>query len=145
LPLAYNKDLQEDKEPIFDLFETVIDSVDVLVPMIRGMKAKKDKMAKAASDGFLLATDLADWLVRAGVDFRASHEVTAQVVRYGLESGKDLKALTLEELKKFSPKFTQDVFRILDEKDAVNNRRTIGGTSKVCVLKEIKRIKKRLG
>ncbi len=144
LPLAYNKDLQEDKEPLFDLFETVVDCVDILVPLIRGLRLNREAMARAAADGFLLATDLADWLVRAGVDFRASHEVTAQVVRYALEKGKDLKDLTLAELKKFSPKFTQDIFRVLDEKAAVDNRRTIGGTSKACVAREIRRLRKRL-
>jgi argininosuccinate lyase len=145
LPLAYNKDMQEDKEPVFDLFETVINSTDILTALIAGTRPNETKMAIAAADGFLLATDLADWLVRNGVAFRASHEVTAQVVRYALDKGKDLKELSLEEFKKFSPKFTPDLFSALNERAAVNNRKATGGTAKSNLLKELKRLKKRLG
>jgi len=145
LPLAYNKDMQEDKEPIFDLFETVIDSVDILAALLEGTRPNRGRMEEAASDGFLLATDLADWLVKKGVDFRSSHEITARIVRYALEKRKDLKGLTLAELKKFSPKFTLDLFRALTTKAATDNRRAIGGTAKGNVLREIKRLEKRLG
>lgn len=145
LPLAYNKDMQEDKEPVFDLFETVIDSVDILAALLEGTMPNRGRMEEAASDGFLLATDLADWLVKKGVDFRSSHEITARIVRYALEERKDLKGLTLVELKKFSPKFTPDLFRALTTKAATDNRRAIGGTAKANVLKEIKRLEKRLG
>jgi argininosuccinate lyase len=144
LPLAYNKDLQEDKEPVFDLFETAINSVDILAAMMKGVRPNRKRMDQAASDGFLLATDLADWLVKKGIDFRSAHEITARIVRYALEKGKDLKALTLEELKKFSPKVTPDLFRALTLKTALENRRSVGGTAKANVLKEIKRLEKRL-
>ncbi len=144
LPLAYNKDMQEDKEPIFDLFDTVINSVDILTAMVVGMRPNEEKMGKAVSDGFLLATDLADWLVRQGVDFRSCHEVTAQIVRYALEQQKDLTEVTLAEMKKFSPHFTPDVFKSLTAKAAIENRSVTGGTSKANVLKEIKRLEKGL-
>lgn len=140
LPLAYNKDLQEDKEPLFDLFDTVLSSVEIMTALISRMKPNREKMEKAASDGFLLATDLADWLVKKGLDFRSSHEVTARIVRYALDRRKDLTKLTLQELKMFSPRFSPEVFKVLETRTAVNNRRTVGGTAKGNVLKEIKRL-----
>jgi len=144
LPLAYNKDLQEDKEALFDALDTAIASVEVTAKMMAGAHPNELKMAVAASDGFLLATDLADWLVRNDVDFRSSHEVTARVVRYALDGGKDLKELTLEELRRFSPKFTKDVFHALELKKAVDNRRVTGGTATANVVKEMKRLETRL-
>lgn len=144
LPLAYNKDLQEDKEPLFDLFETVINSVDILAELMAGAKPNRPKMEAAAGDGFLLATDLADWLVRQGVDFRSSHEITARIVRYALNQGKDLKKITLEELKKFSPHFSRDLFQALKTRAAVDNRRSPGGTATRNVSAEIRRLEKHL-
>ena len=145
LPLAYNKDMQEDKEPIFDLFETVINSVDIIAGLIAGTVPNEEKMSAAVADGGLLATDLADWLVKQGVDFRSSHEITARIVRHVLEEGKDLTELTLAELKKFSPKFTADVFKALTVSAAINNRKATGGTARANVVKEILRLEKRLG
>ncbi len=144
LPLAYNKDLQEDKESVFDLFDTVLATLEIMSKMLSGLKVKREKMEKAAADGFLLATELADWLVTQGVDFRASHEVAARVVRYALDRGKDLKDVTLEELKMFSPKFTEKVFGALDIKVAVDRRRATGGTATEAVLREISRMERKL-
>jgi argininosuccinate lyase len=144
LPLAYNKDLQEDKEAVFDLFDTLISTVRIVAALIAGTRPNAARTEKAASDGFLLATDLADWLVRHGVDFRSSHEVTARIVRHALEKGKDLKDLTLGDLKKFSGKFTPEVFRALDVKSAVNHRRVTGGTARANVAREIRRVELRL-
>lgn len=144
LPLAYNKDMQEDKEPMFDLFETVINCVDILSPVIEGARPQIEKMKVAVSDGLLLSTELADWLVRQGLDFRSSHEITAKIVRYVVEIGKDLKELSLEEFKKFSPKFDKRIFDVLSVQAAIENRSSTGGTSKSNVLKEIKRIEKKL-
>lgn len=144
LPLAYNKDLQEDKEAVFDLFDTLIPTVRIVAALVAGMRPNAAKTERAASDGFLLATDLADWLVRHGVDFRSSHEITARIVRYALEQGKDLKNVTLNELKGFSEKFTADVFRALDVRTAVNHRKVTGGTATANVLKEIRRVEARL-
>jgi len=144
LPLAYNKDLQEDKEAIFDLFDTLIPTVRIMAALISGTRPNVPKMQKAVSDGFLLATDLADWLVRHGVDFRSSHEITARIVRSAIEQGRDLKDLTLQDLKSFSEKFTQDVFKALELKAAVDNRKVTGGTSTQGVKKEIQRLEKGL-
>jgi argininosuccinate lyase len=144
LPLAYNKDLQEDKEAVFGVFDTLLPTVRIVAALIAGTRPNAARTEKAASDGFLLATDLADWLVRHGVDFRSSHEVTARVVRHALERGKDLKDLTLSELKGFSEKFTPDVFRALNVKAAVNHRRVTGGTARANVAREIRRIEVRL-
>jgi argininosuccinate lyase len=144
LPLAYNKDLQEDKEAIFGVFDTLLPTVRIVAALIAGTRPNAARTEKAASDGFLLATDLADWLVRHGVDFRSSHEITARVVRHALERGKDLKALTLGELKGFSEKFTPDVFRALNVKAAVNHRKVTGGTARANVAREIRRIEMRL-
>jgi argininosuccinate lyase len=144
LPLAYNKDLQEDKEALFDVFDTLIPTVRIVAALISGTRPNRPKMEKAASDGFLLATDLADWLVRRGVDFRSSHEITAKVVRHALERGKDLKELTLGELKTFSERFTSDVFRALQTKAAVDHRKVTGGTARVNVTKEIRRVETRI-
>ena len=144
LPLAYNKDLQEDKEAVFDLFDTVNSSLRVMTALLEGIRPNVPKMAAAAGDGFLVATDLADWLVKTGLDFRSAHEATARIVRHALETGKDLRDLSLADLKKFSPRFTAEVFRALDLKVAVNNRRVTGGTATANVLKEIKRLEKRL-
>jgi argininosuccinate lyase len=144
LPLAYNKDLQEDKEAIFDLFDTLIPTVRIVAALISGVRPNVAKTEKAAADGFLMATDLADWLVRHGVDFRTSHEITAKIVRYALEKSKDLKGLTLNELKAFSKKFTPDVFRALEAKAGVNHRKVTGGTAQANVALEMRRIEKGL-
>ncbi len=144
LPLAYNKDLQDDKEAVFDLFDTVTSSVRIMAELMAGARPNAAKTEKAAGDGFLLATELADWLVKNGLDFRSSHEVTARIVRYALEEGRDLKDLTLNELKKFSPRFSSDVFAALDAKKAVDRRRVTGGTASMNVNREIRRLKKRL-
>jgi argininosuccinate lyase len=144
LPLAYNKDMQEDKEPLFDLFETVVNSVDILAALLKGIRPNRKRMEEAAGDGFLLATDFADWLVKGGLDFRSSHELTARIVRHALEKGKDLKELTLPELRKFSHRFTSDLFSALKTKAAIENRRATGGTARANVLREIKRLEKRL-
>ncbi len=144
LPLAYNKDLQEDKEPLFDLFKTSIDCVDILSAMLSKLKVNESRLKEAVSDGFLLATDLADWLVTQGMGFRSAHEVTARVVRSALEEGKDLKEFTLSELKHFSPQFNASVFDVLSVEAAVNRRQVVGGTARKRVLSEIKRLKKKL-
>lgn len=144
LPLAYNKDMQEDKEPLFDLFETAVNSVDILAALMKGIHPNREKMKQAVADGFLLATDLAEWLVKKGVDFRTAHEAVSRAVRYALVKKKDLRSLTLPELKKFSPRFSPEVFRALKPEAGVAARRAIGGTARENVLKEIGRLEKRL-
>ncbi len=144
LPLAYNKDMQEDKEAVFDLCETVLQSVEVMAAMMAQAKPNQERMRQAVSDSLLLATDLADWLVEQGSDFRQAHEVVGQVVRYALEQGKGLTELTLVELKKFSPLLTEAVYRRLTPEQAVAARRVMGGTARPNVLREIARLEQRL-
>ncbi len=144
LPLAYNKDLQESQEPLFDLFETALDSVRILSALTQGLCADAARMQKAASDGLLLATELADWLVKRGADFRTAHEATAQIVRYAIDHRKDLKRLSLGEMQKFSPLVNRDLFRVLDVCSAIEGRRATGGTATANVLREIKRIERLL-
>ncbi len=142
LPLAYNRDLQEDKEAVFDLFETVINAVDILAALITRLEPNRDRMRQAASDSFLLATELADWLVKKGVDFRSAHETTAQLVQHAEKKKKGLHQLSLEEFRRFSKKFDASLYRVLKPEAAIENRRVIGGTARSQVLKEIGRLEK---
>ncbi|MDO8462266.1 MAG: argininosuccinate lyase [Deltaproteobacteria bacterium] len=145
LPLAYNKDMQEDKEPLFDLFDTVTDCLELLRNLLAKLRLRPEKMREAIKDGFLLATEMADYLVTRGVPFREAHEITGNVVRDCLQKNKRLEELTLAQLKSFSPKFEKGIFAILTPEKAVARRKVTGGTSPERVRAEIKRIEKRLG
>ena len=105
LPLAYNKDMQEDKEAVFDAFDTVNACLGVFAPMIETMTVKKENMLAAAKGGFINATDLADWLAKRGVPFRTAYKLTGEIVAWCIENGKDLESMTLEEYKSFSDEF----------------------------------------
>jgi argininosuccinate lyase len=128
-PLAYNKDNQEDKEPLFDAADTLRDSLRAFADMIPAIKPKHAIMREAALRGFSTATDLADYLVRRGLPFRDCHEIVGHAVKYGVESGKDLAEMSLEELRKFSDQIEQDVFAVLTLEGSVNARNHIGGTA----------------
>ena len=128
-PLAYNKDNQEDKEPLFDTIDTVLGCLKVYRDMLPAMRIKKDNMARAATRGFSTATDLADYLVRKGVAFRDAHEVVGKAVRYGIEQGKDLAAMGVEELRGFSQAIDPDVFAVLTIEGSVAARNHLGGTA----------------
>jgi len=128
-PLAYNKDNQEDKEPLFDAVDTVKMSVSIFADMVPVIMANKKNMKKAALQGFSTATDLADYLVRKGLAFRDAHEVVGQAVRYGVEQNKDLSELSLAELQKFSADIEQDVITVLSLEGSVAARDHIGGTA----------------
>ncbi|KXS37367.1 MAG: argininosuccinate lyase [Halomonadaceae bacterium T82-2] len=128
-PLAYNKDNQEDKEPLFDTLDTVKGCLRAFADMIPAIEAKADSMYEAARRGFSTATDLADYLVRAGVAFRDAHEIVGQSVAYGIEQGKDLSEMTLEELRQFSDAIGEDVFEVLTLEGSVAARNHIGGTA----------------
>ncbi len=128
-PLAYNKDNQEDKEPLFDTIDTLRDCLKSYADMVPAITANADVMREAAMRGFSTATDLADYLVRKGVPFRDAHEVVGKSVAYGIDSGKDLSQMTLEELKQFSDVIEQDVFDVLTLEGSVNARDHIGGTA----------------
>jgi argininosuccinate lyase len=128
-PLAYNKDNQEDKEPLFDALDTVRDCLRAFADMIPAITSKKDSMYEAAKRGFSTATDLADYLVRKGIAFRDSHEIVGKSVAYGIEVGKDLSDMSLEELQQFSSEITEDVFDVLTLEGSVAARDHIGGTA----------------
>ena len=128
-PLAYNKDNQEDKEPLFDTIDTLAGSLRAFADMMPSVSPKKDVMREAALRGFSTATDLADYLVRKGVAFRDSHEVVGSAVGYGVKTGKDLAEMTLEELQQFGDMITEDVFDVLTLEGSVSARDHIGGTA----------------
>ena len=128
-PLAYNKDNQEDKEPLFDTIDTVNDCLRAFADMIPAITAKKENMYQAAKKGFSTATDLADYLVRKGIAFRDSHEIVGKSVAYGIKQNKDLSEMSLEELQQFSDCIKQDVFEVLTLEGSVAARNHIGGTA----------------
>lgn len=136
-PLAYNKDNQEDKEPLFDTVDTVKDCLRAFADMIPALTANKPVMYEAAKRGFSTATDLADYLVRKGIPFRDSHEIVGKSVAYGIAQGRDLSEMTLEELQQFSTDIGQDVFDVLTLEGSVAARNHIGGTAPEQVLKAI--------
>jgi argininosuccinate lyase len=136
-PLAYNKDNQEDKEPLFDTVDTVLGCLRAFADMVPAIICKHDNMYKAAKQGFSTATDLADYLVRKNMPFRDAHEVVGKAVAMGVKEGKDLSELTLEELQQFSDKIETDVFDVLTLEGSVSSRNHIGGTAPEQVRKAI--------
>jgi argininosuccinate lyase len=128
-PLAYNKDNQEDKEPLFDLIDTVRDCLKAYADMVPAIKPKKESLYNAALKGYATATDLADYLVRKGIAFRDAHEIVGKSVAYGIAQKKDLSALSLQELQQFSPMIAQDVFAVLTLEGSVQARNHVGGTA----------------
>jgi len=128
-PLAYNKDNQEDKEPLFDTIDTIKGSLCVYADMIPAMSVRRDNMKRAAMSGYSTATDLADYLVRKGVPFRDAHEMVGKAVRHGLENHKGLAELSLDELRVFSGMIDQDVFDVLSVEGSVKSRNHVGGTA----------------
>jgi argininosuccinate lyase len=136
-PLAYNKDNQEDKEPLFDTSDTLINCLRAYADMVPHLSAKKDNMYNSAKRGFATATDLADYLVRKGMAFRDAHEVVGLAVRLGINSQRDLSEITLAELQHFSALITEDVFEFLTLEGSVAARKHIGGTAPETVKKAI--------
>ena len=138
LPLAYNKDLQEDKEGMFDTVETLEGSLKLLAPMIETMTVNKDVMHKAINNDFSNATDIADYLVRKGMPFREAHEVIGKIVLYAIQSNKFLLDLNFEEYQGFSPLFEKDIYKVLAPDHVVAVRNSFGGTAPEQVKKQIK-------
>jgi argininosuccinate lyase len=138
-PLAYNKDNQEDKEPLFDAADTLRETLSVFAELIAGIRVNAAAMRKAAEEGFSTATDLADYLVRKGLAFRDAHEAAARAVRFAEGSRRGLEQLTLAELRRFSPGIGKDVYRILTLEGSVASRSHIGGTAPAQVRAAIKR------
>lgn len=144
LPLAYNKDMQEDKEPLFDTVDTVKAILEVYSPMIKSMTVNKTSMSEAVKKGFLNATDLADYLVGKGLTFRASHEVSGKAVGYCIKAGLALEDLSMEEFSKFSKLIDKDIYKALKAETSVNSRTIKGGTAFKEVKKNITKLKARL-
>jgi argininosuccinate lyase len=143
-PLAYNKDNQEDKEPLFDAVDTVTDTLRIFADMISGISARPENMRDALRQGFATATDLADYLTRKGLPFRDAHEAVGLAVRRAEELGVDLPQLPLAELQKFSPLVADDIFAVLTVEGSLASRNHIGGTSPDQVRAAIARARSRL-
>ena len=137
LPLAYNKDMQEDKEALFDAIDTVKMCLPVFTNMIATMTVKKDNMLQAAKGGFTNATDAADWLVKQGVPFRDAHSIIGHLVLYCIEHNTNLDDLSLEEYQAISPVFNESVYDAISVKQCVEARNVIGGPSKAMTTKAI--------
>ncbi|XOB65828.1 argininosuccinate lyase [Deferribacteres bacterium DY0037] len=142
LPLAYNKDMQEDKEPVFDAVDTIKASLKIFSPMIEKMTLRKDKMEKSAGNGYSTATDLADYLVRKGVPFRQSHHIVGSAVAYAIEKGVDLSELSMDEFARFTDVITDDIYQYITVRASVNSRVAYGGTAESSVKEQIKSAKK---
>jgi len=144
-PLAYNKDNQEDKEPLFDTVDTLLGCLRAFADMVPALEVKSEKMRAAAASGYSTATDLADYLVRKGVAFRDAHEIVGKAVRLGIESGNDLSEMPLAQLQQLSPAIESDVFEVLTLEGSVAARDHFGGTAPTQVRAAIERARRRLG
>ncbi len=128
-PLAYNKDNQEDKEPLFDSVETIYSCLRVFADMVPTIKTNKENMYQSALKGYTTATDLADYLVKKGLAFRDAHDVVGKAVSYGIKEGKDLSEFSIDELKKFNSLIEEDIFDVISLEGSINSRNHLGGTS----------------
>ncbi|HQU14520.1 MAG: argininosuccinate lyase [Chromatiales bacterium 21-64-14] len=144
-PLAYNKDNQEDKEPVFDTVDTLRGALRAFTEMLPQLRVKRERLYEAARRGYTTATDLADYLVRRNVPFRDAHEAVGRAVRYGLDEAKDLADFTLEELRRFSEVIGADVFEVLTLEGSVASRDHVGGTAPRQVRAAIQRARARIG
>ena len=144
-PLAYNRDNQEDKEPLFDTVDTVTDCLRVFAGMLGTLECRRERMREAARLGYMTATDLADYLVRRAVPFRDAHEAVGRAVRRAVETGRDLSEMSLDELREFSPVIESDVFEVLTLEGSVAARNHPGGTAPAQVRAAIARARERLG
>ncbi|BAW02154.1 argininosuccinate lyase [Thermus thermophilus] len=145
LPLAYNKDLQEDKEPLLDALATYRDSLRLLAALLPGLKWRRERMWRAAEEGYALATELADYLAEKGLPFREAHHVVGRLVRRLVEEGRALKDLTLEELQAHHPLFAEDALPLLRLETAIHRRRSYGGTAPEAVRERLEEARKEVG
>jgi argininosuccinate lyase len=145
LPFSYNRDMQEDKEPMFDTGDTVKSSLEVLRAMLKNIEFKHENMKRALAEGFITATDIADYLTRKGMPFRKSHEVTGRIVGYAEEKGRELINLHISEYKMFSKLFEEDLFDHITLEGSVSGRKSYGGTARQNVIKMIAQGKKEAG
>jgi argininosuccinate lyase len=144
LPLAYNKDLQEDKEAIFDCIDTVQASLDVTRIVLENTRVREDQTRQAASGGYMNATELADYLVSKGAPFRTAHEAVGRMVLAAIERGVELEGLSLAEMRAYSPLMEADVYEALSLEKTLSSKGQIGGTAPVCVAEELARTRRRL-
>jgi argininosuccinate lyase len=144
LPLAYNRDLQEDKEPLFDTVDTVKGSLQIMASLIENVEVDQERMSTVASEGYTNATDLADYLTKKGLPFREAHQITGKAVQHAEAKGVTLDDLTLDELRSFSPTIGEDVFDYIRIEASVDHRQGIGGTARQRVAQQIKKAQKEL-
>ncbi|MDQ3814232.1 MAG: argininosuccinate lyase, partial [Armatimonadota bacterium] len=144
LPLTYNRDLQEDKEPLFDAFDTTLACLQITRGVVESVTFHTDKMRAAAAGGFATATDIADYLVRRGVPFREAHEIVGRVVNYCEESGRQLEELALLEWQAVDERFAEDVLDYAGVEDSVRARSSFGGTAPERVREQLERAKRLL-
>lgn len=144
LPLAYNRDMQEDKRPLFDTVDTVKASLNIYSRLLKEIKLKKDELLNAASKGFATATDMADYLVKKGLPFRETHKIVGEIVKYCINKNKRFEDLSLKKMKDFSYLFEDDIFRYIKVENSINGKISKGGTSGKEVLKRIAEIEQRL-
>jgi argininosuccinate lyase len=145
LPLTYNRDLQEDKEALFDTADTLRSCLEVMTEVVRGLNFNKERCKQAVESGFLMATDVAEYLVRKGVPFRSAHEIVGKLVRFALDNGLILSELKLEDFKQFSDCFDHDVYTCLDPMRSIRLRLTPGGPAPSRVKERIRSLKKKYG
>jgi argininosuccinate lyase len=144
-PLAYNKDNQEDKEPLFDTADTLLHTLRIYADLVTGIRVKPDAMRAALRQGYATATDLADYLVKRGLPFRDAHEAVAHAVKMALQRGMDLAELSLAEMQAMNPSIGSDVFEVLSLRGSLASRSIVGGTSPAQVLAQVQRHRLRLG
>lgn len=144
LPLAYNKDMQEDKEAIFDSVDTVKMCLGVFIPMVSSMKVNRDRMREASAEGFINATDCADYLTSKGIPFRTAYKIVGKIVYYCIEQKKTLEALSLGEYQKFSEEFEDDIYEIISLDACLERRNSEGGVSPLRVMEQIEKTKSKL-
>ena len=144
LPMTYNRDLQEDKEPLFDSIDQIKLALEVFAEMMAVAKIREDRTQAATADPFLLATDLADYLVLNKVPFRDAHEIIGKLTAYSIQEQRGFPDLTLEEFQQFSAVFKEDVFKVLNVKTALRARKSTGAPSPTNVGRQISRWQKRL-
>jgi argininosuccinate lyase len=145
LPLAYNKDMQEDKEAVFDAADTISGSLQVTAIVLENLSVNEDVAGRAASKGFLNATELADYLVRKGVPFRTGHDLVGKIVLFAAESDRELGELTIDEFRKFSGAIDEDVFEALSLESTLRSKSAMGGSSRQRVTEALEKARRSMG
>lgn len=141
IPLSYNRDLQEDKIPLFDTIDTIKSCLNVLIKMLPNIKFNVDIMRQTANKGYTTATDIAEYLVRKGLPFRKAHHITGKLISYCINNNKNIESLSLEEFKSFSELFSNDIYNYITLESSISNKISEGSTSEKEILKNIKRLK----